>query len=152
MLMKRHPIPFTLYLFQPYNAPNLSARRPTMTEENAVVQGPIFSEEITAPEKLARLEFIEAEGHLMVKYLNQDLDQYQHLRTISLENSVSPALHFKPIVPAAAPAPIEARMPINLSPIPELPTPTNLEELAFYPVTHLAHLLKTRQITSVALT
>jgi Asp-tRNA(Asn)/Glu-tRNA(Gln) amidotransferase A subunit family amidase len=71
---------------------------------------------------------------------------------VSLANSVSPALHFNPAVPAPAPSPAVSGKSIQLSPVSLPAVPADLEALAFYPVTHLAHLLKTRQITSVALT
>jgi Asp-tRNA(Asn)/Glu-tRNA(Gln) amidotransferase A subunit family amidase len=144
---------FSSYPLQPYNVPKLTPKETLkMAEESATGQGPISPEEIAAAEKLIGLEFTEAERSLMVKNVNENLAHFQKLRTVPLENSVSPALHFKPIGPAASPSPVEVRKPIKLSPISELPVPSNLEELAFYPVTHLAHLLKNRQITSVALT
>jgi len=36
--------------------------------------------------------------------------------------------------------------------VPKLKRPANLEDLAFAPLTHLAYLLKSRQVTSVELT
>src|SRR6185295_6654739 len=45
-----------------------------------------------------------------------------------------------------------ARLPFRLSAAPAVKRPANLEEAAFWPVRHLAELLKTRQVTSLELT
>src|SRR5262249_42831977 len=42
--------------------------------------------------------------------------------------------------------------PFRASATPSVKRPANLEDAAFWPIAHLAHLLKTRQVTSVDLT
>jgi len=44
------------------------------------------------------------------------------------------------------------RAPLKMSKLPSIKRPAQLDELAFWPVTHLAQLLKTRAVTSVELT
>ena len=44
------------------------------------------------------------------------------------------------------------RRPIRMSKPPLVKRPANLEEAAFWPVTHLSQLIKTRQVRSVELT
>lgn len=113
---------------------------------------PVSPEDIAAAEKLIDLPFTEAERAMMVKNANQNLALYQKLHTFPLDNSLSPALHFKPLTSTPSPPAIEARKPLELSAVSLPPVPADLEALAFYPATHLGHLLKTRQITSTALT
>jgi Asp-tRNA(Asn)/Glu-tRNA(Gln) amidotransferase A subunit family amidase len=106
---------------------------------------------VTDAMKLSGLDnFTEAELKAMVESANQSLTRYEELRAIHIPNDVSPPFHFSPLVPG-----IEvnrAKLPFRLSPAPAVKRPANLEEAAFWPVRHLAELLRTRQVTSVELT
>jgi Asp-tRNA(Asn)/Glu-tRNA(Gln) amidotransferase A subunit family amidase len=106
---------------------------------------------IVETEKVIGLNFTLAERELMVEGLNQRLVEYEKLRAIPLDNRVAPAFVFEPRQPTTA-RPQPEQQPIILSAIPSLQRPHNLEELAFYPVTHLAKLLETRQVTALELT
>ncbi len=74
---------------------------------------------------------------------------YDALRAVPLANGLDPALVFQPLPPAV---PVADRAPRFAAARPGLRRPANLEELAFWPVTDLAALLRTRQVTSVELT
>jgi Asp-tRNA(Asn)/Glu-tRNA(Gln) amidotransferase A subunit family amidase len=100
--------------------------------------------------KLSGLDFTEAELKTMVESANQNLTRYQEIRAIHIPNDVSPPFHFSPLVPG-----IEVnrtKMPFRLSAAPAVKRPANLEEVAFWPVRHLAELLRTKQVASVELT
>jgi Asp-tRNA(Asn)/Glu-tRNA(Gln) amidotransferase A subunit family amidase len=100
--------------------------------------------------KLSGLEFTEADLKSMVDAANQNLTRYEELRTIHIPNDVSPPFHFSAIVPG-----IEVnrtKLPFRLSAAPAVKRPANLEDAAFWPVRHLAELIRTRQVTSVELT
>jgi Asp-tRNA(Asn)/Glu-tRNA(Gln) amidotransferase A subunit family amidase len=100
--------------------------------------------------KLSGLEFNEADLKSMVDAANQNLTRYEELRTVHIPNDVSPPFHFSPLVPG-----IEVnrtKLPFRLSAAPAVKRPVNLEEAAFWPVRHLAELIRTRQVTSVELT
>jgi Asp-tRNA(Asn)/Glu-tRNA(Gln) amidotransferase A subunit family amidase len=101
-------------------------------------------------EQLIGLEFTRAERDSMLDDLAGNLDSYQRIREISIDNAVPPALLFNP-VPAGMEFEKESRE-IVLSPAPDLTVPDDLEELAFYPVRDLAELIRTRKITSTQLT
>jgi Asp-tRNA(Asn)/Glu-tRNA(Gln) amidotransferase A subunit family amidase len=74
---------------------------------------------------------------------------YDAIRGVPLPNSVPPALFFRPLPPAK---PVAERPP-RFAPSPkEVRRPANLEDAAFWPITRLAALLRTRQVTSVELT
>lgn len=74
---------------------------------------------------------------------------YDSIRAVPLDNADPPALFFEPLPPAA---PVTNR-PARFAPAPaRLRRPADLEEAAFWPVTDLAALVRTRQVTSVELT
>jgi Asp-tRNA(Asn)/Glu-tRNA(Gln) amidotransferase A subunit family amidase len=73
---------------------------------------------------------------------------FEAIRGVPLPNAVPPALFFRPIPPAH---PVANRAP-RFAPPRDVRRPANLEDVAFWPVTHLAALVKSRQVTSVELT
>jgi Asp-tRNA(Asn)/Glu-tRNA(Gln) amidotransferase A subunit family amidase len=112
----------------------------------------ITPELIAAAEQLIGLRFTAAERELMRDGLHKQLERYAQLRSVALPNDVPPALRFDPQVwfsaaPAFAPANTAYRPATAV-----LDVPADLEQLAFAPVTQLAELLRTRQVSSVALT
>jgi len=101
-------------------------------------------------ERVAGLEFTEEEREAMVRGLNQNLEAYEALRAQPIPNEVPPAMHFDPVLPSMS-VPTEVQ-PFRPSRAPALKVPEKLEEVAFWPVTHLSELIRTRQVTSLALT
>jgi Asp-tRNA(Asn)/Glu-tRNA(Gln) amidotransferase A subunit family amidase len=100
--------------------------------------------------KLAGLELSPEDKKQLVETANNNLTRYQELRKIDIPNDISPPFHFSAIVPG-----IEVnrtKQPFKLSAAPAVKRPANLEEVAFWPVRHLAELLRTRQVTSLELT
>jgi Asp-tRNA(Asn)/Glu-tRNA(Gln) amidotransferase A subunit family amidase len=110
----------------------------------------ITKEMLHQAEQLAGLEFTDQERDLMLDGLNNYIDTYKKLRTVVLDNSVAPALRFDP-VPAGMEFEKQQR-PIRINRSRELEVPSDLEALAFWPVTDLAGLIKSRKVSSVALT
>lgn len=110
----------------------------------------ISKEMIAEAEKLAGLEFTDEERDLMLEGLDEYLEKYEELRKISIENSIPPALNFNPILPGMT-FETESK-PLKMSKVPKQNAPSNLEEVAFWPVTHLAQLIKSGRVSSVALT
>ncbi len=100
--------------------------------------------------KLSGLDFTESELKSMVDAANQNLSRYEEMRAIHIPNDVSPPFHFSPLVPGMEVN--RTRLPFRLSAAPAVKRPANLEDAAFWPVRHLAELVRTRQVTSVELT
>ncbi len=105
---------------------------------------------IEAAEKLTGLEFTTAECDSMIDDLVDNLESYQKIRALRIDNSIPPSLFFNPI-------PIgktfdKERRPLVMSPTRHLRVPDRLEDLAFYSVRDLAELIRTRKITSTQLT
>jgi len=105
---------------------------------------------ITEAMKLSGIELTEAERTAMVDAANQNLKRYEELREIHVPNDVSPPFHFSPLVPGLAVS--RKPLPFVLSAPPPVKRPANLEDAAFWPVRHLAELIRTRQVTSLELT
>ncbi len=101
-------------------------------------------------EKLAGLEFTDEERELMLEGVNRNLSRYRDLREIDLTNNVHPALVFDPVLPGRT-LPQERRAP-RVTREDNVTRPTNLEEVAFWPVTRLAELVRKRLVSSVELT
>jgi Asp-tRNA(Asn)/Glu-tRNA(Gln) amidotransferase A subunit family amidase len=105
---------------------------------------------VTDALKLAGLEMSEADRETMVNAANTSLTRYEELHKLHIPNDVSPPFHFNPIVPGMEVN--RVRQPFRMSTNPTVKRPTNLEEVAFWPVRHLAELVRTKQVSSVELT
>ena len=99
---------------------------------------------------LIGLEFSRAEKDSMVGDLNDLLDSYESLRGIEMPNSIAPAFVFNPILPGMVfenkSNKFSHNRPRNVE------RPENLEDVAFWPITKLAELIRTRRVSSVELT
>ena len=95
------------------------------------------------------LKFTDKDEKAMLTSVNQSLTRYETFRKIQIPNDVSPPFHFSALVPGMT---IDrTRQPFRMS-TPSVKRPANLEQVAFWPVTHLAQLIKTKQVTSTELT
>ena len=110
----------------------------------------VTKEMLADAEAVAGLEFSDEERELMLEGLNDNLEAYELLRSVSIPNQVRPALSFDPAVPADA-LPQERR-PLIPSRLGRVRRPSTMEELAFRSVAELAQLVRTRRVTSVELT
>ena len=110
----------------------------------------ITVEMVTDALKLAGLDSTETERQAMVNGANQNLARFEAVREIEIPNDVSPPFHFSALVPGIEVN--KTKKPFRLSTPPALKRPANLEDVAFWPVRHLAELVKTRKVTSLELT
>jgi Asp-tRNA(Asn)/Glu-tRNA(Gln) amidotransferase A subunit family amidase len=99
--------------------------------------------------KLSGLEFTDAELKSMVESANRNLTSYEEMRAIHIPNDVSPPFHFSAIVPGMEIS--RKKLPFTLSAAPAVKRPAKLEDVAFWPVRHLAELVRTKQVTSLEL-
>ncbi len=116
----------------------------------SAAQAAITADDIDGAAKIAGLDLTGDERDLMIEGVNDLREDYAEIRTISLDNSVTPALQFDPR-PAGFdyhPGPQRFR-PSRPAPV---AVPDDLEELAFLPVTQLAQLVRTRKVTIIKLT
>lgn len=113
--------------------------------------------DMAAAEKIIGLNFTQKERKLALPDLRENAAGYGKLRSIALPNSVAPSLQFNPMIAsgqgqAAFSNPEKMPLPYSLPEDPEVERPANLEDLAFYPVTKLARLIRSKKITSTELT
>ncbi|EMR73312.1 amidase, Asp-tRNAAsn/Glu-tRNAGln amidotransferase A subunit, partial [Thaumarchaeota archaeon SCGC AB-539-E09] len=128
----------------------------SQNEDETQINGGITVKMIAEAEKIHDLNFTDTERKQMFERLNERLENYEKLRAIKLDNRVPPALYFDPRPPGIKThcrnrcmSPVE---PIKLSSIPLPSVPSDLEDVAFYPLTHLSMLIRTRKVTSQQLT
>jgi Asp-tRNA(Asn)/Glu-tRNA(Gln) amidotransferase A subunit family amidase len=107
-------------------------------------------EMVTGALTLAGIDATEAERQAMVAGANQSLGRYEAIRQLDIPNDVSPPFHFSAVVPGIDVN--KTKRPFRLSAAPAVHRPSHLEDLAFWPVRHLAKLVKTKKVTSVELT
>ncbi len=118
--------------------------------ESGTAKNSITLKMIAYAEKLIGLNFSDASRTLMMEALESNLESYETNRKVSLANDVPPALFFNP-VPAGMT--LESnRRPVVWSSSGKVGFPENKEELAFYSVSHLAELIRSRRISSQELT
>lgn len=96
------------------------------------------------------LEFTPAERDSMMDDLTDQRKNFENIRKVALTNDVAPALYFNPLPQGFVFE--KEQKPFKTSPVGAVALPANRDELAFYSVTQLAELLRTRKITSVELT
>lgn len=106
---------------------------------------------IAAAEEVAGLKFDDAERTMMLDGLKQQEQRIENLHKVPIANSVSPALVFNP-VPVGMTVPRDAKRAMVRGKIVARPTPSNLEDLAFLPVTELSDLIRRRRVTPTQLT
>ena len=110
----------------------------------------ITPEQIAAAESLLDLDFSPAQREQMLEIVNGRREQYGLIRAAELDNGVPLALNFN--VNAADSAPAAVPRSYAMSAQEPVTCPADLEDSAFLPVTQLAELIRTRQVTSLELT
>jgi Asp-tRNA(Asn)/Glu-tRNA(Gln) amidotransferase A subunit family amidase len=106
--------------------------------------------QVAAAEQLIGLTFTDAERDSMLDDLESNLESYEKLRSVSLANSVPPALVFNPL-PLGLEVPADGSKLVTNPPV-HREVPNDLSELAFYSVRDLSELVRTRKVTSTQLT
>lgn len=110
----------------------------------------VTSKDIRSAEKIAALRFTGKERKMMIRNLRRNIRSYEQMREIALANQVPPAIQFNPILPEMTIS--KEKAPFSYSMDPEIQIPENFEDLAFFSVTSLAQLIRSRKITSMELT
>jgi Asp-tRNA(Asn)/Glu-tRNA(Gln) amidotransferase A subunit family amidase len=111
----------------------------------------VTAEMIKQAEWIAGLSLTDDQRKATAGRVNAALRGYETLRKIPLDNGVPPALAFNPapwLPPPSEPARTVVELTENAAP----KKPATADELAFLPVTELAALVRTRQVSSVELT
>lgn len=92
----------------------------------------------------------DADVQAMVNGANQSLTRMEEVRKVHIPLDVSPPFHFSALAPGINPN--RNREPFKMSAAPSVKRPANLEDVAFWPVRHLAELVRSKQVKSIELT
>jgi Asp-tRNA(Asn)/Glu-tRNA(Gln) amidotransferase A subunit family amidase len=110
----------------------------------------ITTQDIASAEKISGLRFTQKQRKLMKGNLEENAADYAKLQKVPLANSVPPAIQFSPIVPGLSFD--KEQRPFSFPEDSSVQRPAHLDDLAFYPVTTLSALVRTRKVTSTELT
>jgi Asp-tRNA(Asn)/Glu-tRNA(Gln) amidotransferase A subunit family amidase len=113
----------------------------------------VTAELIDAAARIADVPIAEDQKKMLLDGLNEQVAGYEAIYKLQMANSVAPALVFDPVLPGRKLP--TGRQPMRLSAAPAIPAagvPKNLEEIAFLTARELAELVRTRRVSSVALT
>ena len=116
--------------------------------------GPVTSEIIRAAEVIDGVKFTSEEAAAAANAANNNLAAFNRLRQIAIPQDTEPAYIFKPSLPGKEPkGPATPGAPVRYTKPPlTLKRPANLEDVAFWPVTHLAALVERKLVTATELT
>jgi Asp-tRNA(Asn)/Glu-tRNA(Gln) amidotransferase A subunit family amidase len=110
----------------------------------------VTPEMVQNAEWVAGITLTEAERKLVASAMTNTLQRVAQFNKLEMTNAVSPAIGFNPEPGKAA---IGGRGKTEFNPKPGQPIkPEKEDDLAFLPLTQLAHLILTKQLTSVELT
>jgi len=111
---------------------------------------PITKSMLREAATVAGTSFSDQQLDRMLNGVNKLLPVYNDLRQVQLDNSVAPPLYFNPILPGIK---IDrTKRPTRASTPSQVARPANLEDAAYWPVTQLAELIRSKQVKSVELT
>ena len=113
-------------------------------------KNPVTRKILSQGEVLIGIPFTDAEKDLMREDVGDRLKNYDALRKIPLANDVSPSLMFNPLPLGFQPPQGESLFRAALPG--RVVRPSNLEDVAFYSISELAELIRTRQVSSEELT
>jgi Asp-tRNA(Asn)/Glu-tRNA(Gln) amidotransferase A subunit family amidase len=116
--------------------------------------GPVTPDMVRAAETIDGVKFTSEEDTAMAAAANRNLATFTQLRAITIPQDTEPAYVFKPSLPGHEPkGPATPGTPLKYTKAPTtLKRPANLEDVAFWPVTHLASLVERKLVTSTELT
>lgn len=110
----------------------------------------IRKEQVVGALALMGLEFRDAEVDMLMRRVNSSLSSYESLRKIDVPYGTEPAFAFQPGLPGRTP--IQGPQRFSPTAVPARRAPADLEEAAFWPVTQLAPLIRSRAVSSIDLT
>lgn len=89
---------------------------------------------------------------MMLEGLNSYTEGFEAIYALHIKNEVAPAVIFDPVLPGMKFETERRPMKISAAPSTAASAPKNIEDVAFYSVRQLAELVRTKKISSVALT
>src|SRR5712671_5175937 len=115
-------------------------------------KGKVTREMIDNAAAIADVHIADEYKDMMLEDLNGYTEGFEAIYKLHIKNEVAPAMIFDPVLPGMK---FETeRRPIKISAAPSVAgaAPKNLEDVAFYSVRQLAELVRTKKVSSTALT
>ena len=113
----------------------------------------ITKEMIDSAAAVADVAIPDEYKEMMLQNLNDHAKGFEEIFALHIPNSVAPSLVFDPVLPGMKLDGVKKPMRISAAPpVSKAAAPKNLEELAFASVRELAELVRTKKVSSVALT
>ncbi len=110
----------------------------------------VSKEQLKDALEILGLDFTEAQRNMMLGSVNRNLGTYETLRGIDIPLDTEPAFHFRPALPGKEPKPRPSKFVPTVGT--KLAPFSDIEDLAFLPVTELAPLVRARKVSSTGLT
>src|SRR5262245_14651858 len=130
------------------------ARLDVLAQRGGGTTPPKFgTDALQGAEQIAGLHFTDAEEEAALSGVSRNLDAYEQLRKIDVPMDTEPAITFRPYLPGRQPSGRVTRgAKISIGKSTRVQLTSNLEEVAFEPVTTLAALIESRKVSSTDLT
>ena len=131
-------------------APALGAAAASAQNPTPAPPQRIGKEALASSLELAGLKFSDAQLDMMLPSVNNNLRNYETLRTVDIPLDTEPAIRFQPLLPGrVAPSGPSRFRP---SAAPRSARPKDLEDLAFLPLSQLSRLVAAGTVTPLELT
>jgi Asp-tRNA(Asn)/Glu-tRNA(Gln) amidotransferase A subunit family amidase len=101
---------------------------------------------------LADVKIPDEYKEMMIESLNDAAKNYDQIFELHMKNDVAPAVLFDPVLPGMKFETVRRPPKISAAPAAAGAAPKNIEDVAFYSVRQLAELVRTKKISSSALT
>ena len=112
----------------------------------------VTKDQVKAALVLLGIEFQDAELDMMLRRVNSALFSYEALRKVEIPYDTEPSFAFHPGLPDRQPLKGPQRFETTIAKASAAKAPSNLDDLAFFPVTELAPLIRSRAVSSTDLT
>src|SRR5256714_2682852 len=118
----------------------------------ADAKGKITREMIDNAAAIADVHILDEYKEMMLDSLTTYAKDYEAIYALKIPNQVAPAVIFDPVLPGMKLQTEKRPMKISAAPNVNSSAPKNLEDVAFYSVRQLAELVRSRKVSSSALT
>jgi Asp-tRNA(Asn)/Glu-tRNA(Gln) amidotransferase A subunit family amidase len=115
-------------------------------------KGKVTRQMIDSAAAVADVHIADEYKDTMLEGLNSYTEGFEAIYALHIKNDVAPAVIFDPVLPGMKFETERRPMKISAAPSAAASAPKNIEDVAFYSVRQLAELVRTKKVSSVALT
>ncbi len=115
-------------------------------------KGKVTRDMIDSAATIADVPIPDEDKDMMLESLNDFKKSFDAIAALHIKNEVAPAILFDPVLPGMKLETARRPMKISAARATSSSVPKNLEDVAFYSVRQLAELVRTKKVSSTALT